>query len=193
MCRTMTRCNAHSMRRNTHGMPQIQVAPSEGKLLYLLLQLLGARKVVEVGTLAAYSTIWLARALPIDGVVYSIEIDPERATVARANLQAAGLSERAQVLDGAGHDVLARLSVEAPFDAVFLDADKGGYAEYGLWAARNLRRGGLLLADNCYLFGDLLGDRQEAPAMRRFHQELPESFESVCVPTPDGLVLAIRR
>jgi caffeoyl-CoA O-methyltransferase len=176
-----------------HGMPAIQVGPSEGKLLACLLSMIQARVVVEVGTLAGYSTIWLARALPQDGKLYSIEFDPKHAAVARQNVQAAGLDDRVEVLEGHGIDVLARLSERGPFDAVFLDADKGGYADYARWAARHLRRGGLLLADNAYLFGELFGDRDDAPAMRRFHEQLAESFESVCIPTPDGLVLAIRR
>lgn len=176
-----------------HGMPAIQVGPSEGKLLFCLLSLIAARKVVEVGTLAGYSTIWMARALPKDGKLYSIELDAKHAAVARDNVLAAGLGDRVEVLEGRGIDVLERLSEQAPFDAVFLDADKGGYAEYARWAGRHLRPGGLLLADNAYLFGELLGDRAEAPAMRRFHEDLRASFESVCIPTPDGLVLAIRR
>jgi caffeoyl-CoA O-methyltransferase len=82
---------------------------------------------------------------------------------------------------------------EAPFDVVFLDADKAGYLAYGRWAARHLRQGGLLVADNSFLFGNLLDESEEARAVRAFHEELPASFDSVCIPTPDGLVLAIRR
>ena len=176
-----------------NSMPAIQVGPSEGKLLGLLIGMIGARNVVEVGTLAGYSTIWLGRALPDDGQLYSIEIDAGRAAIARANIEAAGLAARAEVLIGPGAEVLERLSSRAPFDALFLDADKGGYAGYGRWAAANLRPGGLLLADNAYLFGELLTEREDAPAMRRFHEELPKAFESVCIPTPDGLVLGVRR
>jgi predicted O-methyltransferase YrrM len=176
-----------------HSMPAIQVGPSEGKLLGMLIRMIGARSVVEVGTLAGYSTIWLGRALPADGQLYSIEIDAGRAAVARANIEAAGLADRAEVLIGPGAEMLDRLSSRGPFDAVFLDADKGGYAGYARWAQDNLRAGGLLLADNAYLFGDLLADREEAPAMRRFHENLPRAFDSVCIPTPDGLVLAVRR
>lgn len=177
----------------THSMPAIQVGPSEGKLLAMLIGMIGASKVVEVGTLAGYSTIWLGRALPADGQLFSIEIDAVRAAVARRNIDAAGLADRAEVLIGPGADVLEKLSARAPFDAVFLDADKGGYAGYARWAAANLRPGGLLLADNAYLFGELLQEREDAPAMRQFHENLPNAFDSVCIPTPDGLVLAVRR
>ncbi len=176
-----------------HGMPAIQVAPSEGKLLGLILRLAGARKVVELGTLAGYSAIRMARALPEDGKLYTIELDPKHAEVARANIEAAGLAARVEVRVGPGLAVLAELSALGPFDAVFLDADKGGYPEYARWAAQHLRLGGVLLADNSYFFGQLLQDEPSARAMRAFHEQLPAHFDSVCIPTPDGLVLAIRR
>lgn len=177
----------------THGMPAIQVGPSEGKLLALLLRSIAARRVVEVGTLAGYSTIWMARALPEGGALYTIELDPRHAEVARGNLRAAGLEDRATVLTGPASEVLGQLSARAPFDAVFLDADKAGYADYARWAGEHLRPGGLLIADNAYLFGELLQDSDEARSMRAFHEQLPAVFDSVCIPTPDGLVVAIRR
>jgi caffeoyl-CoA O-methyltransferase len=176
-----------------HGMPQIQVSPSEGKLLGLLLRMIGARKAVELGTLAGYSAIHIARALGEGGKLYTVEIDPEHARVARANIEAAGLGDRVDVRVGGGVEVLRELAALGPFDAVFLDADKEGYPHYAAWAARHLRSGGLLLADNSYLFGRLLGDDAAARAMRRFHEQLRADFDAVCVPTPDGLVLGIRR
>jgi caffeoyl-CoA O-methyltransferase len=176
-----------------HDMPQIQVGPSEGKLLHLLLRLAGARKVVEVGTLAGYSSIHIARALPVDGKLYTIELEPKHAEVARANLAAAGLDARVEVRVGPASSVLATLSPLGPFDAVFLDADKQGYPDYAAWAVDHVRPGGLLLGDNAYFFGNLLADDDAARAMRRFHELLPAAFDSVCIPTPDGLVLGIRR
>ena len=176
-----------------HGMPEIQVAPSEGKLLGLLVRLCGARKVIEVGTLAGYSAIHIGRALPADGKLYTLEIDPKHAAVARANIAAAGLDDRIEVRLGDAAATLALLEPEAPFDAVFLDADKEGYPRYGAWAARHLRTGGVLLADNSYYFGKLLADSEGARAMRRFHEQLGSDFDSVCVPTPDGLVVAVKR
>jgi len=175
------------------GMPAIQVAPSEGRLLGLLLQMIGARKVVEVGTLAGYSAICMARALPADGHVWSVESEPRHAEVARANLAAAGLAARATVIVGAGTAVLPTLETHGPFDAVFIDADKGGYADYGAWAIANLRRGGLVLGDNAYLFGNLTDGSDTARAMRRFHEEVAAACDSVCAPTPDGLVIGIKR
>ena len=110
-----------------HGMPAIQLGASEAKAVALLLRLAGAKKVVEVGTLAGYSALVMARALPEDGHVWTIEFDPKHAAVARANVAAAGLANRVTVLDGAGLDVLPSLEREAPFDAVFVDADKRNY------------------------------------------------------------------
>jgi caffeoyl-CoA O-methyltransferase len=176
-----------------HEMPAIQLGPSEGKLIGLLIALTGARKVVEVGTLAGYSAIHIARALPADGKLWTIEYEPRHAEVARDSLAAAGLGDRASVLVGRAAEVLATLASEGPFDAVFLDADKGNYDLYGRWAAQHLRPGGILLGDNAYFFGDLLGGTADARAMRRFHEQVAAEFDSVCIPTPDGLVLGRKR
>lgn len=174
-------------------MPAIQVAPSEGKLLGMLIALAGARRVVEVGTLAGYSALRIARALPVDGKLWSIEYDPHHAAVARQSIAEAGLTARVEVLEGAGLDVLTRLAAEGPFDAMFIDADKGNYDRYGRWARAHLRTGGLLLGDNAYFFGRLLEESPEAAAMRRFHEEAAAHFDTVCIPTPDGLLMGIKR
>ncbi len=176
-----------------HGMPAVMVGPAEGAMLGLLLRLLGARRVVEVGTLAGYSTIHIARALPADGKVFSVESSPEHAEVARANLAAAGVADRAEVRVGAGLEVLPTLAAEGPFDAVFIDADKGNYDGYGRWAAENLRRGGMLIGDNVFYFGRLLEEGADAAAMRRFHAEAAERFDTVVIPTPDGQLVGIKR
>jgi caffeoyl-CoA O-methyltransferase len=176
-----------------HGMPAIQLGPSEAKAVALLLRLAGARKVVEIGTLAGYSALVLARALPGDGHLWTIEFDPKHARVARENLAAAGLAGRVTVLEGAALDVLPSLEREAPFDAVFVDADKGNYDGYGRWAARNVRKGGLLIGDNAFLFGRLVEDSGEAAAMRRFHEEAAQIFDTACLPTLDGLLIGLKR
>jgi len=176
-----------------HAMPAIQVGRGEAGLLGLLLRLAGAKKVVEVGTLAGYSTLHLARAVGPSGHVWSVEYDPRHAAVARDVLHHAGLGDRVTVLEGAGVDVLPTLEAQGPFDAVFLDADKVSYDQYGRWAAKHLRPGGLLLGDNVYLFGRLLGDGDDAVAMRRFHEEARQHFDTVCVPTPDGLLVGTKR
>lgn len=174
-------------------MPAIQLGASESKLLTMLLHLNGAKRVVEVGTLAGYSALRLARALPADGKVYSIEYDARHAEVARRVIGEGGEAHRVEVLVGPGIEVLKTLEAQGPFDAVFIDADKESYDSYGRWAAAHLRRGGLLLADNVYLFGHLLDDSLRAEVMRRFHLEAKEHFDTVCVPTPDGLLVGIKR
>jgi caffeoyl-CoA O-methyltransferase len=175
------------------GVPAIQVGPSEGRLLYLLLRLAGANKVVEVGTLVGYSAIHMARALGPGGHLWSIEYAPHHAELARGNLAAAGLADRVTVLVGAGRDVLPTLAGEAPLDAVFIDADKESYDHYGRWALDHLRPGGLVIGDNAFLFGDLLADTDRGRAMRGFHELVAAACDSVCIPTPDGLVVGIKR
>jgi caffeoyl-CoA O-methyltransferase len=175
------------------GIPAIQVGPSDGRLLHLLLKLANAKKVVEVGTLVGYSAIHMARALPADGKIWSIEYEAKHAAVARENLAAAGVGDRVEVLVGAGRDVLPTLVDRGPFDAVFIDADKVNYDFYGEWAIANLRRGGLVLGDNAYLFGELMEDSDRGRAMRAFHQLVAKHCDSVCAPTPDGLVVGIKR
>jgi caffeoyl-CoA O-methyltransferase len=175
------------------GIPAIQVGPSEGKLLELLLQLVGAAKVVEIGTLVGYSAIHLARALRPGGHLWTIEYEPRHAEVARGNLAKAGLGERATVVVGAGVDMLPTLDAHGPFDAVFIDADKVNYDKYGAWALAHLRRGGLVIGDNAFLFGELMDDTDRGRAMRAFHEQVAAACDSVCIPTPDGLVVGIKR
>jgi caffeoyl-CoA O-methyltransferase len=174
-------------------MPAIMLGPSEAKLLGMLLTLIDARRVVEIGTLAGYSAIRLARALPATGKLWTIEAEPRHAEVARESIGAAGLADRVEVLVADALDVLPTLTEQGPFDAVFLDADKERYDRYVDWALENLRVGGLVIADNAYYFGHLLDDSDGGKAMRRFHDRLSQACDSVCVPTPDGLALGIKR
>lgn len=175
-----------------HGMPEIQLGPSEGRLLELLLRLVNARKVVEIGTLAGYSALWMARALPAGGHLWTIESDPKHAGVAAELIGEAGLGDRVTIIRDDAAEILPKLSDSGPFCAVFLDADKGRYDLYGRWATENLRTGGLLIGDNAYLFGRLLEQGDEAAAMRRFHEEMALHYDSVCVPTPDGLAVGVK-
>jgi caffeoyl-CoA O-methyltransferase len=180
------------MAPGAHGMPEIQVGPAEGRLLEVLLRLAGARRVVEIGTLAGYSALWMARALPEDGHLWTIEADSGHAAVAREVIADAGYSQRVTVLEGDAVEILPKLSDFGPFCAVFVDADKARYDRYGRWATANLRDGGLLIGDNAYLFGHLLEDREDAEAMRCFHEEMAAHYLSLCVPTPDGLALGVK-
>ena len=175
------------------GVPAIMVGPSEGRLLQLLARLAGARKAVEVGTLAGYSAIQLARGMGPQGRLWTVEYDPRHAALARANLAAAGVAAQVEVLQGRGLDVLPTLQAHAPFDLVFLDADKEGYPAYAAWALEHLRPGGMLLGDNAFLFGELLASDGRAQALRAFHELVASRCDSVCIPTPDGLVLGLKR
>lgn len=176
-----------------HGLPSIQVAPSEGALLGLMARLTGAKRAVEVGTLAGYSAIHLARGMGEGGRLWTLENDPKHAEVARANLAAAQLDAQVEVRLGDATDSLTALEAHAPFDLVFLDADKGRYDRYAAWAFANLREGGVLLADNVYFFGRLLDEEDpDAAAMRRFHTEVAGRFASTVIPTPDGLLLGLK-
>jgi caffeoyl-CoA O-methyltransferase len=175
------------------GLPSIQVSISEGKLLGMLLRMVRAEKVVEVGTLAGYSAICMARALPPGGRLWTVEADPNHADVARKNFVRAGVADFVGILEGEALKVLPSLRGLGPFDAVFLDADKENYPSYGAWAADNLRPGGLLLADNAFYFGRLLADEPGAAAMRRFHEESRAAFDTVVLTTADGLLLGIRK
>lgn len=175
------------------GMPAIHLGRSEARLLGLLARLIQARRAVEVGTLAGFSAIELARGLAPGGRLWTIESDPHHAGVARGNLAIAGLGGRVTVLEGRGIDVLPTLAPEGPFDLMFLDADKEGYPDYGQWARDHLRPGGLLIADNVHLFGELLDEGERPAAMRRFHEAAAEAFDTTTIPTSDGLLVGIRK
>ena len=153
----------------------------------------GRKEVVEVGTLVGYSAIRMASASPAGGKLWTVEYEAKHAEVARTNLAGAGLAERVEVLVGAGKDVLPGLVKYGPFDLVFIDADKVSYDFYGAWALANLRKGGLVVGDNAYLFGELVEDSDRGRAMRKFHELVAASCDSVCAPTPDGLVIGIKR
>ncbi|MCX4991246.1 MULTISPECIES: O-methyltransferase [unclassified Streptomyces] len=132
------------------GLPPINVAPNQGKLLQLLAEIQGARRILEIGTLGGYSTIWLGRALPADGQLITLEYDPRHAEVARANLARAGLGEITEVRVGPALESLPKLADEnpEPFDFVFVDADKVNNAHYIEWAVRLTRPGSVIVLDN---------------------------------------------
>ncbi|MEN2740115.1 O-methyltransferase [Microbacterium sp. X-17] len=137
------------------GMPEIQVSPLGGKLLNLLVRMSGARRVLEIGTLGGYSTIWMARGLPEGGLVVTIEAEPAHAAVARRSIDAAGLGERVEIRIGRGERVLPELAGGEPFDLVFVDADKESNALYLDWAARLGHPGTVVVVDNIGRGGDV--------------------------------------
>ncbi len=157
------------------GLPPINVAPNQGKLLQLLARLQGARAILEIGTLGGYSTIWLARALPAGGRLVSLEVDVKHAEVARANLARAGLADRAEVRLGRALDSLASLVAEGagPFDLVFIDADKEGIPDYFAWALKLTRAGSLVIVDNVVRGGAIADPDSRDPSivgLRRFNE-----------------------
>jgi predicted O-methyltransferase YrrM len=130
------------------GLPAIEVAPVSGKLLHLLARISGSRRVLEIGTLGAYSTIWMARGIPVDGVVVTIEAEPDIAAIARANVDRAGVGAKVDIRIGRGEHVLPTLQDEPPFDLVFIDADKESNTIYLDWAARLGHPGTVVVVDN---------------------------------------------
>lgn len=159
------------------GLPPAHVAPNQGKLLYLLALIQRARRILEIGTLAGYSAIWLARALPRGGRLITLEADPKHAEVARTNITLAGLSEMVEVRVGRAVDLLSQLAGEgqAPFDLIFIDADKASNPDYLEWALKLSRQGTLIIADNVVRDGAVVdADSSDASVqgIRRFTERL---------------------
>ncbi|GLE54650.1 O-methyltransferase [Mycobacterium montefiorense] len=142
------------------GLPQIAVSWQQGKFLSLLAGAIGARRILEIGTLAGFSTIWLARGAGPHGQVVTLEYEPMHAEVARANLKRAGVADRVQVIVGAALETLPAVTGD-PFDLVFIDADKEHYVEYLQWAVRLARPGALILVDNVIREGGILSPESD--------------------------------
>jgi predicted O-methyltransferase YrrM len=156
-----------------NGLPAINVAPNQGKLLQLLARAVGAKRILEVGTLAGYSTIWLARALPPTGKLITLEYEPKHADVARANIERAGLAHLVEIRLGKAIDTLPKIAAErsGPFDLIFIDADKPGNADYFAWALRLARVGSLIIVDNVVRNGGVIdpaGDENVQGARRLY-------------------------
>ncbi|MFF3084157.1 O-methyltransferase [Streptomyces nojiriensis] len=185
----------------TAGLPAHQVAPNQGKLLNLLARVRGARRILEIGTLGGYSTIWLARALPADGRLVTLEVDDRCAEVAAANIARAGLEHVVEIRRGRAVDLLPRLADEAPFDLVFIDADKPSNPAYLEWALKLTRPGSLIIGDNVVRDGAVVDPDSSDPrvqGVRRFTELISEhprltatALQSVGRKGYDGLVLAL--
>jgi predicted O-methyltransferase YrrM len=155
------------------GLPDINVSPNQGKLLMLLAQTIGARAILEIGTLGGYSTIWLARALAPGGRLITLEASPQRAKIALANIALAGLGNRVELRLGRALDSLPALAADGPFDFIFIDADHANMAGYVQWAVKLSRRGSLIVVDNVIRRGTILDAEASKPGIqgiRRFYE-----------------------
>ena len=185
------------------GLPAIDVSPVQGKLLHVLALTKGARRILEIGTLGGYSTIWMARALPAGGRLVSLEREPRHAKVARANLKRAGVSGKVEIRVGPAADSLAELVKKraAPFDLIFIDADKENIPAYIGWALKLAKRGTLMVIDNVVREGAILNaaskdpDIQGVRAMFELLAAEPRlsaaAIQTVGTKTWDGLALAV--
>jgi predicted O-methyltransferase YrrM len=184
------------------GLPSISVAPNQGKLLYMLARMIGARSVLEVGTLGAYSTIWLARALPAGGRVITLEADAKHADVAKRNLARAGLSSMVDLRLGVALETLPKIAAEklGPFDVIFIDADKVNTTSYFDWALKLAHVGSLIIVDNVVRDGAVADPKTgdaSVKGMRRFFDRLAAEsrVEATAIQTVgskgyDGLAIA---
>ncbi len=159
------------------GLPPISVSPDSGKTLHLLATMIGARRIIEFGALAGYSGIWLARALPENGRLISLEIEPRHAELARQNYARAGVADRAEVHLGPAVDLLPQVATKGPFDLAFIDADKESYPRYLDFALEHVRLGGLIIADNANGHGhahEVLEERDTRRGIQIYNQRVAE-------------------
>ncbi len=186
----------------TAGRWGVNIGANEGRMLQVLIRLAGVRRAVEIGTLFGYSSVWMARALPADGTLFTIERDWECVRQARQSFEECGVEERITLLEGDAEEKLREISQEGPFDLVFIDANKSAYFDYLKWALHNVRSGGLIIADNTLLGGGVVFEEKPAELssrqwteMRRFNEAVARGGElfGTIFPTTEGLTVAIRQ
>lgn len=180
---------------------QISVPPEDGRLLQLLVRLAGAKKIVEIGTLGGYSALWMADAMPKGGQIYTCEYEERRAKIAEKHFRKYAKGKKITIVRGDAHKTLAALSKKGPFDLVFIDAEKTGYAKYLDWAEKNVRRGGLIVGDNTFLFDAIWSEQpvdrvsQSALfAMLDFNRRLadPKKYQGMLLNTGQGMTVAMK-
>ena len=187
------------------GLPSIQVSPPQGKLLEIMIEMMGARNILEVGTLGGYSTIWMARSLPVDGHVVTIEIDPKHAHVAQENFNRAGLAQKIELRTGNAREILPAMIDEGagPFDFVFIDADKASNPDYFGWALEMSRPGSVIIVDNVIREGSIVDAESEdasVKGVRRLNELMAgnprisvTALQTVGIKGYDGFSVAIVR
>ena len=177
----------------------MSISPHEGRLLQFLVRAFGLKKIVEVGTLLGYSTLCMAKALPKDGQVITIDKNPQTLSLARQYFAESSVSEKIAVFEGVALEVLSQVAQEGPFDMVFIDADKGGYVDYLAWAEQHVRPGGLIVGDNTFLWGGVWDQPTQARTgegqirkMKEFNSRLadPQRYNSTLIQTFEGLTVA---
>jgi caffeoyl-CoA O-methyltransferase len=178
------------------GLPAISIRPEEGRFLQFLVRASGARRAVEIGTLGGYSGVWLARGLPPEGRLITLEADPRHAAIAREHFALAGVADRVEVRVGDARVLLEQLSAQGPFDFCFLDADKAGYPAYLDWALANLRPGGVVAAHNAFQAGGVADPgRREAQTevMRAFNRRFASEprLMGTLFPAGDGTLVGV--
>ncbi|MEY2393103.1 O-methyltransferase [Wolbachia endosymbiont of Tettigetta isshikii] len=180
---------------------RIQISAEEGKLLSLFIKIHKVKSIVEIGTLYGYSSICMAKALPECGHIYTIENNPEHLNIAKKNFSAFNLSNKITLIEGNALEKLNELSTKAPFDMMFIDADKGGYHKYLDWAELYIKQDGLIVADNTLLFNTVFLEspqkevsKKSWQAMREFNRRLSdeEKYYSMLIPTDEGMTVALK-
>lgn len=182
-----------------HSIGFMAINSAEGRILQFLIRGFGVRKIVEVGTLFGYSALCMAKALPAEGKLITVERNVENFNIAKAVFAKSSCASKIQALSGDAVEVLKSIESEGPFDLVFIDANKAGYVTYLDWAERNVRKGGLIIGDNTFLFGAMYGpsdDREAGPSqikgMKEFNLRLSDTtkYNSIIVPTREGMTVA---
>jgi predicted O-methyltransferase YrrM len=178
----------------------MMLAPSEARLLQSLVEVHSSQKIVEIGTLFGYSALYLAQGIWGEGKVWTLEKNPENASIAKSFIAQSKMAEKVEVVEGDAHENLKRLEEFGPFDCAFIDADKAGYPHYLEWAEKNIRKHGLIIVDNTILGGAVWGDQEyetsatQVKAMMEFHQNFSDvkRFRSVIYPSFDGLAVGVK-
>ncbi len=188
-------------RSSQNGLPEIQVGTMDGLHLEVLTRGIGAKKVVEIGTLGGYSGVCICRGLPRDGILFTFEMNPNHIEVARKSFSRAGFFDQVRIIEGSAIETLSKIESEGPFDLVFMDADKISYPFYLDWAAKNLRVGGVVLADNTFAWGMIsnqefenIEDKTAVTALRQFNHQAANGgrFRATALPTGEGLTMAVK-
>jgi O-methyltransferase len=179
------------------GLPTINVKPEEGRFLQFLVHACGALRAVEIGTLGGYSGTWIARGLPSDGKLITLEKDPYHAEVSRDHFALTGVADRVEIRVGDAHQLLRQLIAEGPFDFIFIDAEKDGYPDYFEWALANLHPGGVIAAHNAFRGGNILDantNDETNHVMQAFNRLVAQNpaLISTIFPAGDGTLIAVK-